>query len=307
MMSNFNPKTTTALLKKELSEHKVAFIYVPAILITIITLTFSLGLLSNGSKWREGAVYNTNAIADFDLFNLIYAFSIFGWLIFMLLMLFFYFAGSFSADRKDNALLFWKSMPVSDLQIMSTKTLAGLLVFPVVILAWTIIAAIVGYIVVSLVTINYPIIASLNSGVSLTTFLNLQGSVLVVFALTLLWYLPLFAAVGLLGTLLRGWAVPAFILILMMVSAVEALVTLSGEGYFSSLMGERFDAPFTIISDMHDMGPLAGAKISELISFSNFVPAFASAFDWVGMILGWVVAGIFIFIASEYRRRRIGA
>ncbi len=299
--------TTKALLKKEFIENKIALIYVPAILIAITMLTFLFGIISNRHGWLSEIAVSSNSHSRGDIFNMIYTSSMLAWLIFLTIMLFFYFAGSFSADRKDNALLFWKSMPVSDLQIMTTKTLAGMVMFPVIILFWSLIAAIVGYIVFLLVTNNFPIIASLNSETSLSTFLNLQGSVLVVFALTLLWYLPLFAAVGLLGTLVRGWAVPAFILILSMGSAVEALVTLSDEGYFSSLMGERFKAPFTIISDMKDMNPLAGAKVNELISASNFVPAYISSVDWVGMILGWVVAGIFIFIASEYRRRRIQA
>ncbi len=298
-------------MKKELIEHKVAFIYVPAIFIIIITLTFLFGMMNNGNVWQRGAFVASNSDARFDLFNFTYAASVMGWLLFMLIMLFFYFAASFSSDRKDNALLFWKSLPVSDLQIISTKTIAGMIMFPIVIMAWSIIAAIATYIAFLLVSINIPIVSALNLAPSVPTFLNLLASMLVLFTLTLLWYLPLFSAVGLLGTILRGWAVPAFILIMLVGSGVEALATFSGEGYFAALMEQRFKAPFIILSEilpnMEHANPINGLKLTEIISIKNFAPNFASSIDWVGMILGWVAAGIFIFIASEYRRRRIQA
>ena len=60
---------------------------------------------------------------SFDIFNAFYSVSIIVWLGYLTLMLFVFFASSFSADRKDNALLFWKSIPVSDLEILGTKPL----------------------------------------------------------------------------------------------------------------------------------------------------------------------------------------
>jgi len=310
-MSNFSPRTIAALLKREFIEHKLAFLYVPGILIAIVTVTFILGMAQNGSNWQMRNSFAASSPSGFDLFNTIYAASIMGWLAFMLLMLFFYFAASFSADRKNNALLFWKSLPVSDLQIMGVKTLAGLTIFPGVILVWAFVGAILGFVIFSIAAASNPIIASLNSGTSLLTFVNVQISALVFVALTLLWYLPLFAAVGFLGIILRSWAVPAFILILAMVKALEALATLSGGGYFSALIDQRFRAPFSIISALF---PHVGAsssftfpQIGELASIAGFVPAYFSAIDWPGMIAGWVVAVLFVYGASEYRRRRLAA
>ena len=40
------------------------------------------------------------------------------WLAYLAVALFFYFGDAFSADRRNNAMLFWKSMPVSDLKIL---------------------------------------------------------------------------------------------------------------------------------------------------------------------------------------------
>ena len=52
------------------------------------------------------------------------------WGVYLLVTLFFYFADAFSADRRNNAMLFWKSMPVSDLKMLTSKMLAGLAVLP---------------------------------------------------------------------------------------------------------------------------------------------------------------------------------
>ncbi len=308
-MSNINLKTVGALLKREFIEHKVAFLYVPGIIIAFVLVSFVISMVQHGGNWRMLVGASSGPSSGFDLFNTIYALTIMAWTVFILLMLFFYFAGSFSADRKNNALLFWKSLPVSDLQIMGVKTLAGLSVFPGLVLAWSLVLAVLGFVILAVASANSPFIAALNSGASLGTFFNLLVSALVFVGLTLLWYLPLFTGVGLLGTLLRSWAVPAFILILSMGSALEALLTLGGQGYFTTLMQQRFEAPFSILSDMMpamgSLGAVAGYRIDELASVASFVPAYVFAIDWPGMVIGWGVAAVFIYAASEYRRRRL--
>ena len=55
------------------------------------------------------------------------------WFVYLMVALFFYFADAFNADRRNNAMLFWKSMPVSDFSILGSKMLAGLTIFPALI------------------------------------------------------------------------------------------------------------------------------------------------------------------------------
>ncbi len=296
-----------SLLNKEFIEHRAAFLFVPGILILLLLIAFST------ATWRHGASLELMAEIGIkpdglDIFNTLYALSILGWTGYLTLMLFFYFASSFSADRKNNALLFWKSMPVSDLEIMSLKTLAGLSVFPVVILIWSFVAALVGFLALNVATATSPFVAEINSGTSLWTFLNIEISALVFVLMTLLWYLPLFTFVGLLGTLLRGWAVPAFILTLVMISSLEAIVTFGVNGALTSLIDQRLNGPIMFLDAVL---PYSGMDfengIGGIVSVSNFVPAFLAQIDWTGMVLGWVAAGIFVYAASEYRRRRLAA
>ncbi len=299
-----------SLLKKEYIEHKAAFLYVPGILIFLLLLAFSTAV------WRNSAnLHLVNGVTEMglpqsgiDIFNGIFAVSILGWTGYLTLMLFFYFASSFSSDRKNNSLLFWKSLPVSDLNIMGSKTLAGLTVFPLIILIWSFVGALAGFLALSLASLVSPVIGQLNSGTNFWTTINIEISALVFMVVTLLWYLPLFAFVGFLGTLMRSWAVPAFILILAMISGLEAIVVFGDDGPISRLLEQRFNAPF---KSLEGVSPGAGNMmpdgIHSIVSVGNFVPAYLAQVDWLGMVLGWFVAGVFVYLASEYRRRRLAA
>ena len=52
------------------------------------------------------------------------------WCLYLLGTLFFYCADGFSADRRNNAMLFWKSMPVSDFKMLMAKLTATVTIFP---------------------------------------------------------------------------------------------------------------------------------------------------------------------------------
>jgi uncharacterized membrane protein len=43
------------------------------------------------------------------------------WLAYLAVALFFYFGDAFSADRRNNAMLFWKSMPITDAKILTSR------------------------------------------------------------------------------------------------------------------------------------------------------------------------------------------
>ena len=304
-MSAYTFRTARTLIKKELIEHKIAFIYVPPILIGLALLAFFVFAWRNNDTLEnmKGAM---NPIGGLDLFNALYASSIFIWMGYLTLMLFFYFAGSFAADRKNNALLFWKSLPITDLEIMTTKTLAGLTIFPLVVFGWALVTALAHTVALNALTTVSPFFASLNTGLNIWTLLNLELSALVFVALTLLWQLPLFTFVGLLGTLLRNWAVPAFFLILIVVSSLEAIIYFTPEGFFVELVTSRAFETFNILNHMDNSGSEQGIRqILDSISAVQFVPDFLSRIDWAAMVLGWVAAAGLIYLASEIRRRQL--
>ena len=304
-MSAYDLRAAATLMKKELVEHKAAFVYVPGILIGVAVFTFFAAIWSNGDMLEEMRV-TSQVSGKFDLFNLLYAGSIMVWMGYLGLMLFFYFAGSFSADSKNNALLFWKSLPVSDFEIMATKTITGITLLPMIIFGWALVTALAGTIALNALASVSPLIASLNKGVSIWTMINLEISAMVFVGLTLLWQLPLYVFVGLLGTLLRGWAVPAFFLILFVLSALEGIIFFTPEGYFSTLVENRIGATFDIVSQMGEATGMRGPEnLADMVAAGSFVPDFLSRINWTSMALGWFVALALVWLASEVRRRQL--
>jgi len=305
-MSSYNFFSAKSLLKKEFIEHKTAFLYVPGILMGLLFLAFFIAVWRNGARFEA---MGNNVVASgngFDLFAMLYSVSLAIWLGYLTLMLFFYFAASFHVDRKNNSLLFWKSLPVTDFEIMATKTLAGLTVFPAIIMFWAFLGAIIGYISLNTIGTISPVISSLNSGTSFWTFINIQISAMIFIITSLLWYLPLFAFAGLLGVLVRNWAVPAFLLIVAMISALESIMAFSRQGFFEQMIEERLVAPFEIIGKMIvDHNRVFSSEMPEMVSMVEFIPGFLLRVDWLQMVFGWAIALVFIYIASEYRRRRI--
>jgi len=306
-MSSYGFLAIKSLLKKEFIEHKVAFLYVPGILLSLLFLALFTAIWRNGGNFEMMGEFGAPE-EGVDLFSVLYVMSIAIWLGYLTLMLFFYFAGSFHADRKNNSLLFWKSLPVSDLEIMATKTLAGLTVFPALIMFWAFLGAVFGYIVLNSVGGISPLVAALNSGTTLWTFINIQVSAMVFIFFSLLWYLPLFTFFGLLGALLKNWAGLAFILIIAMVSALESILSFSASGVFAQMLEDRLSKPFEIIKNITEsQAYVMPSNIFDTISIANFVPGFLSQIDWAQMAIGWGLSALFIYLASEYRRRRLDA
>ncbi len=298
---------TASLLKKEFIEHKIPFLYVPGIFVILIFGSFFISAWRHGKNWEMASMF-VPANEGIDIFNAFYSVSIILWLGYLTLMLFVYFSASFSADRKNNALLFWKSLPVSDLEALGVKTLAGMVMFPLVIMGWALATAVLGFVILSVVSATSPLVAALNSGTNLWTTLNVEISSLIFVSMSLLWYLPIFTFVGLLGTVLRGWAIPAFILLMVMVEVIESIVNFAQGGQISDWLSFRIEAPFRIASDMADnIVGNAEFEVIEIVSVLNFVPAFLSRIDWTEMVAGWLFAAIFVYLASEYRRRRLAA
>lgn len=297
-----------ALLKKEFIEHRGAFTIAPAIVSAIFFLTFMIGAWRNDFNW-DLAFGVTASQSGFDVFTSLLVFSVIAWGAYLAIGLFFYFAGSFNADRKNNALLFWKSLPVSDLKILGVKVLAGVTMFPLIIVGWSIITAIIAYGSFLMISIGSPALATINTGINIVVFFELIVTLLVLLGTMLLWYLPFLTFVGLLGILLRSWAVPAFVLIMALVSILDDILALgNGAGSISAILQERVEAPF--LNVMRVFTPTTSAKDISSGDYSligRFVPDYLGVTDWVAMLVGLLIAGAFVFAASEYRRRRLEA
>ncbi len=135
-------KTFVALLKRERWEHPALWI-VPGLFATLMVLGHLFGIYS---MWRFGVDpaevrWGLEQITMMDptdrhmfvqgvLMGLAMPFNVF-----LLFLVFFYSLDSLYADRRDRSILFWKSMPVSDVETVMSKLAMALLVAPALSLA----------------------------------------------------------------------------------------------------------------------------------------------------------------------------
>ena len=240
-------KAFIALVHREFLEHRGAFLLRPLILVALLfgpaIFAFTFGRLDaafpapcsrrrpcGSMKWGSWP----SAVA---------------WCLYLLGTLFFYCADGFSADRRNNAMLFWKSMPVSDFKMLMAKLTATLTIFPGLDLCD---GAAQRRAVFRRRHGHLGDLGGIN-GVSLlgsvvTVYGHVAASMLVVLALGLLWYLPFMALVGALATVVGRWAIPLSLLLPSIVSTIE-WVTLGGWHPFQThtwdYISYRADFPLT--------------------------------------------------------------
>jgi ABC-2 type transport system permease protein len=300
-------KTMTALINRELIEHKGAFLYAPAVLLGLFTLTLASAFAFN--KVRIPIDVGVPTAVKF------YEMAFLGtaglWFVYLMITLFFYFADAFNADRRNNSMLFWKSMPVSDFGILASKMLAGLTLFPALIYLMLVITGLVLYGMTGVATIALPRLIVPTVPEIISSSLQVGLVALVYFATAVLWYAPFLAWVGALSALVGRWSIPLAFLIPGLLILVENLFVrglpeiiggfLFGTGprggYIADYLGTRFHfgPDETVMRDAF----LSDAPIDAMA----LIQSLFSSLDWAQLVGGLIAAALLVFTASEYRRR----
>ncbi|MBL8298851.1 MAG: hypothetical protein JNN30_10950 [Rhodanobacteraceae bacterium] len=137
--------TFTWLLKREYWEHRGGFQWAPLIAAGVVLLVFTIAVITGLSNLRhEGARLNGVRLGDFaaamtpeqqqqvgEGINVGLFFSASPVAITLAIVTFFYLLGSLYDDRRDRSILFWKSLPVSDLETVLSKVVAATVIAPV--------------------------------------------------------------------------------------------------------------------------------------------------------------------------------
>jgi ABC-2 type transport system permease protein len=293
-------KSLLALIRREFLEHRGAFFYAPAMILGLLTLVMLAGVTFG----RYSAVQKVGIITGVKGFEFGFLALSGLWMAYLVAALFFYFADAFSADGRNNALLFWKSMPQSDFKILASKLTAGLTLFPALIFGAAMLSGVVVYIGTLIMVLTVPGFTLADPIVYVVTAVNVAAFDLGYLMLALLWYAPFFAWVGLLSTLFRRWSIPLAFLIPGLVGLAENLVlrdTGPEGGYVLSYLRDRFD--FSI-----DEGVLGDALFRpEPFDVSLVLGRFAATIDWPQLVGGLIVTALFVYAASEARRRAIAS
>jgi ABC-2 type transport system permease protein len=148
---------------------------------------------------------------------------------------FFYSLDALHGERRDRSILFWKSLPVSDLTTVLAKASIPLVVLPLLVFAITITTQLVMWLMSSAVL--------LISGVGLATFWTqlplFQMEFVLLYALIViaLWHAPIYAWLLLVSAWARRAAILWAVLPLLAVAAFERIAFRTS--HFGSLLGDR--------------------------------------------------------------------
>lgn len=288
-------KSVVALIKREYLEHRGAFLYAPLALLAIFTLAVASALMLN----KVRLPYEVGVPSALKFYELAFASTGSLWFVYLLVALFFYYADAFSADRRNNAMFFWKSMPVTDFKVLSSKMLAGMTIFPGLIFLVVLATGIVLYFQTVLALVVLPRLVVPGVLDVLWSSLQIGFFALVSLALALLWYAPFYAWVGALSTVFRRWSIPLAFLIPGLIGLLEKLFFADGPeaGYVLSYLRQRLHFGL-------DRRDIAAAFLSDQpVDIGIALNSLLSGIDWVQMAGGLIFAALAVYAASEYRRR----
>ena len=291
-------KSLVALIKREYLEHRGSFLYAPAVILGIMTLVLVFGIASNRFQMHQ-EIGVPSALKFFE-----FGFLAVGllWCMYLLAALFFYYADAFSADRRNNAMLFWKSMPVTDFKMLASKSLAGMTILPAMIFGAYLLTGVLIYVVTMVTALMLPRLGVPSVFEFLWSAIQIGGFAFVCLVTALLWYAPFFAWVGALSTVFRRWSIPLAFLIPGLIGLAENLVIGDNgprAGYFLTYLGERLKF------GTDNMQFEATVFNDAAFNASVMIPRFLAGVDWSQLVGGLIVAALLVYAASEYRRRTV--
>lgn len=286
-----------ALFVREYLEHRIAFLWFPLGIVALLAVAVisALGL----NRIRVDSFLLPEALKVYEIGYLVLLAL---WLAYLAVSLFFYFGDAFAADKRNNTMFFWKSMPISDLKMLVSKFLSGLFFFPGVIFVVAMVTGLMFYLAVNVASFLLPGFALLDPITALGAFVQITLFGIVYYVLMLLWYAPFLAWVGGLSTVFGRWSLPLAFVIPGLLAVIEN-IALFGQGprggYILQYLGYRFNFGFT--DEEYQLLVLNSLPFDA----GTFITRLLAHIDWLQMGLGVVVAAALIWLASEYRRRRI--
>lgn len=292
-------KSWRAMLVREYLEHRMAFLYFPLGILGLIALSAASGFAVN----RAHFIQNVQFGFTWKLFELGYLVVLALWIAYLGVALFFYFGDAFSADRRNNAMLFWKSMPVSDLKMVASKFLAGITMFPLLVFGIGVISGVLVYVALVGASLAVPGFVAPAPLVTLTSFANITAFGVVYLLLGMLWYAPFMAWVGGLSTVFGRWSLPLAFVIPGVLAIIENMVFFGQGGPRGGFVWQYLSGRFYFGLTDTELKFLAAAPIG--FDVRTYLWLLFRDIDWVAMGEGLVFTALVLWLASEYRRRRI--
>jgi len=232
-------------------------------------------------------------------------FALFGWFaMVMSVVATFYLLDCLLADRKDRSILFWKSLPVSDLKTVLSKLLTAAVLIPLIAFAVSLVTHVLLLIVG---TIDLLVLGASPWEMLWAPNPIFSTSALVFYAMIVqvLWYLPLMGYLMLVSAFAKRAVMVWAVIPPLVISVLEQ--QLLGTRHFATLIADRLGGVFPLAFDVNvrsgnveSLGELADKIDSPLSEVINVAPLLQSAGFWLGLV---VAAG---FIAGAVYLRRYG-
>jgi ABC-2 type transport system permease protein len=206
-------------------------------------------------------------------------------------VVFFYLLDCLLAERRDRSILFWKSLPVSDGEVVTSKALTALLVAPLFVMLVSAVMVLLFSGIVSLRLGDLPF-----APWSGEVWLKLQAILLAFVPMVVLWYLPIAGYLLVVSVWVRKnaflWAVLPWVFLLL----IEGLITRTE--FTGQFLGQRFGG-FVDVMDLEksrDFGP------DEMLgqAFGYIGRVYADWRLWAGAVAGAAL----IYGAARIRRFR---
>jgi ABC-2 type transport system permease protein len=292
-------KAFIALVHRELIEHRGAFLIGPLVLVGVLfgatILAFTVGRVD---ARFSGAMLTVAPLRIYEMGFL--GFGI-GWSFYLMATLFFYAADGFAADKRNNAMLFWKSMPVSDFKMLLSKLTAALTILPGTVYAVALLSGLLlfGVAYITMLINGTGTVATLGGIASI--YLQVSGAILVTFAVGLVWYLPYMALVGGLATAMGRWAIPVSLLLPAIAATLE-WVTLGGLHPFTTHTWNylSYRSQFPLIEDGYIDAWFVGSGSFNALAYATDL---LGRVDWSQVGIGVGFSLVVMYLGSEYRRR----
>jgi len=203
----------------------------------------------------------------------------------------FYCLDALHGERRDRSILFWKSLPVSDLTTVLSKVIIPLVILPIISFAIVICVQLIMVLETSVVLVTH----GMSPASTWTIIPFFQDWLVLLYGLVVLalWHAPIYGWL----LLVSGWARRAtFLWAVLPVIVIEIFEKITfGTSHFSAFIGRRIFgfAPHAFYFGTH--GP-------SIESLSQLTPGrYLSSPDlWLGLL----VAAAFLFAAARLRRYR---
>ncbi len=302
--------TFVTQLKREYWENRGGFLWTPFVVVAAFVAMWALGLIVaqvniSSSDLQIMGVKLSKLRIDMpttvipEIANAIQIFLAGSALLVQLVLgivLFFYFIGSLFDERKDRSVLFWKSMPVSDLQTVLSKIFAAMFVAPVI--------ALVASMIFQLLLLFIACCFLSMNGVNAWKLLMLQSmpfklwaTLLVGIPVNAIWALPTIGWLMLVSSWARGkpflWAVLVPLVCGVLLTVFDAMSSLSipDTWYWKEVFWRGMLSVFPWTFDVDGafrfgINVSQGTAAGELVSFGALFAVMTSLKTLLGAAIG---------------------